>query len=159
MVEDDDSPHMAPVPCFIRGVFVILSSGGTVPLVVLRDGTGRMLPIFIGFPEAVSINSAYIGEVPPRPFTHDLFIETLTTFGITVKSLQIDAINDGVYYAQLVLSADHREERVDCRPSDGIALALRNGAPMYVDETVLESAGQAFGDLPPMIDIGIFLRK
>lgn len=150
---------MTSVLCSVRGVFVIISTGGIAPLVVLSDGTGRVLPIFIGFPEAVSINSAYIKEIPPRPFTHDLFIETLDKFGVSVQSLQIDAINDGVYYAQLVFSIDHKEERVDCRPSDGIALALRKNAPLFVEEAVLESAGQAFENLPQMVDLDTFLKR
>ena len=83
------------------------------------------LPIFIGLWEAVSINSAYNKEVPPRPFTHDLFLALMERFSITVHHLRIDSEEEGVYYAQLVLATDGRNERLDCRPSDGIAVALR----------------------------------
>ena len=69
------------------------------------------------------------------------------------------SIEDGVYYAQLVLSADHHREFIDCRPSDGIALALRADIPIFVDKDVLESAGQKFSDLPPLVDLSTFLRK
>jgi len=149
--------RMAPVPCFVKGVFVIVSPSGTVPVVILTDGTDRVLPIFVGLWEAVSINSAKNKEVLPRPFTHDLFLETFIKFGITLKSLQIDAMQDGVYYAQLILSGDHNEVRVDCRPSDGIALALRGDAPIYVEQHVLDDAGQVEGELPLMRDISEFL--
>jgi bifunctional DNase/RNase len=150
---------MAAVTCSVKGVFVVPGPAGTVPLVLLADGTGRLLPIFIGFFEAVSIRSALDGEVPPRPFTHDLFMETFAKFNIRITSLQIDSIQDGVYYAQLILAADHREVRVDCRPSDGIALAIRGKAPIYVEQDVLDSAGQDSGSLPPLMDLGTFVKQ
>jgi hypothetical protein len=131
----------------------------TVPLVVLTDGGEHSLPIFIGLWEAVSINSAKNKEVLSRPFTHDLFLDLVGKFSITIHFLQIDSIEDGVYYAQLVLSSDHHKEYLDCRPSDGIALALRADVPIFVDENVLASAGQKTADLPPMVDLSTFLRK
>jgi hypothetical protein len=131
----------------------------TVPLVVLTDGGEHSLPIFIGLWEAVSINSAKNKEILSRPFTHDLFLDLVGKFSITIHFLQIDSIENGVYYAQLVLSSDHHKEYLDCRPSDGIALALRADVPIFVDENVLASAGQKTADLPPMVDLSTFLRK
>jgi hypothetical protein len=151
---------MTQIRCEVKGVFVALSEGATVPLVVLTDGDDALhLPIFIGLWEAISINSAKIKEVLPRPFTHDLFLELLDKFSISLRFLQIDSIENGVFYAQLVLSADHHEEYIDCRPSDGIALALRGEVPIFVDETVLLSAGQRIQDLPKMVDLSTFLQK
>lgn len=132
---------MTPVKCEVQGVFVAINNATTVPLVILTDGDDRILPVFIGIWEAVSINSAKIKEVLPRPFTHDLFIDLCAKFKITLRSLQIDSIDDGVYYAQLILVSDHHEEYLDCRPSDGIALALRADIPIYVDESVLATSG------------------
>lgn len=151
---------MTQIRCEVKGVFVAVSEGATVPLVVLTDGDDAIhLPIFIGLWEAISINSAKIKEVLPRPFTHDLFLELLNKFSISLRFLQIDSIENGVFYAQLVLSADHHEEYIDCRPSDGIALALRGEVPIFVDETVLLSAGQRIQDLPKMVDLSTFLQK
>jgi len=150
---------MTQVRCEVKGVFVAMSDATTVPLVVLTDGGEQCLPIFIGLWEAVSINSAKNKEILSRPFTHDLFLDLAAKFSITFHSLQIDSIEDGVYYAQLVLSADHHKEYIDCRPSDGIALALRADVPIFVDTTVLESAGQKNSDLPDMVDLATFLRK
>jgi bifunctional DNase/RNase len=151
---------MTQIRCEVKGVFVAVSEGATVPLVVLTDGDEALhLPIFIGLWEAISINSAIIKEVLPRPFTHDLFLELLDKFSISLRFLQIDSIENGVFYAQLVLSADHHEEYIDCRPSDGIALALRGEVPIFVDETVLLSAGQRIQDLPKMVDLSTFLQK
>lgn len=151
---------MSQIMCEVKGVFVATSEAATVPLVVLSEGeTKRHLPIFIGLWEAISINSAKNKEVLPRPFTHDLFLELLARFSITLRFLQIDSIENGVYYAQLVLSADQHEEYIDCRPSDGIALALRGDSPIFVDENVLMSAGQKRQDLPDMVDLSAFLQK
>jgi bifunctional DNase/RNase len=150
---------MTQVKCEVQGVFVAFNNATTVPLVILADGDGRVLPIFIGIWEAVSINSARIKEVLPRPFTHDLFVDLCAKFEITLRSLQIDSIDNGVYYAQLVLVSDHHEEYLDCRPSDGIAVALRAGVPIFVDESVLANAGQKSVDLPDIMDLATFLQK
>jgi bifunctional DNase/RNase len=150
---------MTQIRCEVKGVFVTMNDATTVPLVVLNDGGEQSLPIFIGLWEAVSINSAKNKEILSRPFTHDLFLDLVGKFSITIHYLQIDSIEDGVYYAQLVLSTEHHKEYLDCRPSDGIALALRADVPIFVDENVLVSAGQKTADLPPMVDLSTFLRK
>ncbi len=146
------------VSCEVKGVFVT-SGDTTVPLVILTDNGDRRLPIFIGLWEAVSINSAKKREVLSRPFTHDLFLDLAAKFAITFSSLQIDSMIDGVYYAQLVLRDETKEEFLDCRPSDGIALALRANVPIFVEESVLELSGQGAGDLPAVVDLETFLRK
>ena len=150
---------MTQVRCQVKGVFMATSDAATVPLVILSDGDGRLLPIFIGIWEAVSINSARNGEVLPRPFTHDLFLDLCGKFSITLRFLQIDSIEDGVYYAQLVFVSNKHEEYIDCRPSDGIALALRSDVPVFVEESVLASAAQKIEELPQMIELSTFLQK
>jgi bifunctional DNase/RNase len=149
---------MQPVKCEVRGVFVAINDTATVPAVVLTDDARRLLPIFIGLWEAVSINSALNKEVTPRPFTHELFLDLMGRFSISVHHLQIDSIEKGVYYAQLVLAADGRKECLDCRPSDGITVALRAGAPIFVDEEILAAADQ--GEcVSEMVDLSTFLQK
>jgi bifunctional DNase/RNase len=150
---------MTLVKCEVKGVFVAIGDAANVPLVVLTDGNDRILPIFIGIWEAVSINSAQIKEVLPRPFTHDLFIDLCAKFSVTLQYLQIDSIKDGVYYAQLVMKAGQQEESLDCRPSDGIALALRGEIPIFAEESILASAGQTLAELPDMVDLLTFLQK
>ena len=107
----------------------------------------------------MSINSALIIEVLPRPFTYDLFIDLCVKFSITLRYLQIDSIEDGMYYAHLVISSGQKEESLDCRPSDGIALALRGDIPIFVEECVLATAGQKPDELPDMVDLATFLHK
>jgi len=149
---------MQPVRCEVRGVFVAINDTATVPAVVLTDDVGRMLPIFIGLWEAVSINSALNKVVTPRPFTHELFTDLMERFSISVHHLQIDSIEEGVYYAQLVLASDGREECLDCRPSDGIAVALRAGVPVFVDESLL-APGEPGECVSEMVDLSTFLQK
>ena len=152
-------PQMPAVSCSVRGVFIVISPSGTAPVVILTDGSGRQIPVFIGLSEAISIQSALNREVLPRPFTHDLFIEAFSKFGVRVGSLRIDSVSDGIYYAELVLLQDHREIRVDCRPSDGIAIALRASAPLLIDENILDGAGQTAEGLPQLVDLESFLKS
>ncbi len=105
---------MPLVRCEVKGVFVATNDETTVPLVLLTSGSRYSLPVFIGLWEAVSINSAQNREVLSRPFTHDLFLDLLNKFSITLHSLQIDSIEEGVYYAQLILSSGCHEENIDC---------------------------------------------
>jgi len=149
---------MQQVRCEVRGVFVAMNDAATVPVVVLADGTGRMLPIYVGLWEAVSISSAQNHEVPPRPFTHDLFLDLMGKFAISVCQLGIDSVEDGIYYAHLVLSAGGHTESLDCRPSDGIAVALRANAPVWVDEGLLAAAGKE-DSIPSMVELSAFLQK
>ncbi|MDD1691113.1 MAG: bifunctional nuclease family protein [Methanoregula sp.] len=150
---------MTQVRCEVKGVFMATSDTATVPLVILSDSNGRLLPIFIGIWEAVSINSARNREVLPRPFTHDLFLDLCEKFSITLRSLQVDSIEDGIYYAQLVFVNNKHEEFLDCRPSDGIALALRGDVPIFVEESVLATSAQKTEDLPQIVDLTSFLQK
>ena len=148
---------MEQVRCAVRGVFVAISDASTVPAVVLADDAGRLLPIYVGLWEAVSINSALNNEVPPRPFTHDLFVDLMGRFGIAVDRLSIDSIEEGVYYAHLTISAGGHTEALDCRPSDGIAVALRAKAPLFADEELF--TGSREESPSAMVELSAFLRK
>lgn len=146
------------VGCTVKGVFVLMSDAATVPAVILQDSAGRQLPIFVGLWEAVAINSAVNGEVLPRPQTHDLFLSALERYGIAINGLRIDSEENSIYYAQLDLEKESKVESLDCRPSDGIAVALRAHAPISVAEEVLAAAGS--GDTAAdMVDLSAFLCR
>ncbi|HOM81868.1 MAG TPA: bifunctional nuclease family protein [Armatimonadota bacterium] len=108
--------------------------------VLLRDSHGRQLPIQIGPFEAHSIYMVLQGEQPPRPLTHDLFKTVIERLGAKIDSLTIDDLFHSTYYAKLALQVKDGILDIDTRPSDGIALALRAGAPIYVAESVLDEA-------------------
>jgi uncharacterized protein len=148
---------MEQVPCRIRGVFVAASAGGPVPAVVLDAGEEACIPIFIGLWEAISINNALNNETTPRPLTHDLFVDFLDRYHITMKALTIDSLDDGVFYAKMVLLHEEREEMLDCRPSDGIAIAIRCGAGIFLDKSVIASSSVKPDDLPDFVGLNSYL--
>lgn len=108
------------------------------PMVLLREvGGARYLPIWIGAHEASAIANAQEGVVPPRPMTHDLMVDALTTLGHQLTEVHITELTGGTFYA--VLLVDGTE--ISARPSDAIALALRIGSDIYCAESVLDEAG------------------
>ncbi|SKA77633.1 hypothetical protein SAMN02745704_01012 [Paucidesulfovibrio gracilis DSM 16080] len=115
------------------------------PILILKDvAEEKVLPIWIGAMEAMSISLALNNVDFPRPMTHDLLLNVLTELGVGVESVEIVRMEEGTFYAELVLG--ERERRVDCRPSDAIALAVRVEAPVFVAEEVLEQAGIQSGE-------------
>jgi uncharacterized protein len=148
---------MSPVPCRVKGVYVAKNALGAAPAVILSIGNDTCLPIYIGLFEAMSIHSALNNEIPPRPLTHDLFVEFLRQFGISLKSLVIDSLEDGVYYASMILLQDHHEMTIDCRPSDGIAIGIRCQAGIMVEEEVILQSAVNPGELPELVDISSYL--
>jgi bifunctional DNase/RNase len=80
------------------------------------------------------------GWDPPRPLTHDLIESLIRTMGGEMERLVINDLQDGTYYAEINVRLDNKLIMVDCRPSDGIALAVRANAPIFVEESVLEKA-------------------
>lgn len=111
------------------------------PIVLLRESAGdRYLPIWIGAVEATAIAFAQQGVVPPRPLTHDLMKNVLEATGQRLDEVRIVDVQDGVFYAELVLSGG---AQVSARPSDSIALALRTGTRIVCAEGVLDEAGLA----------------
>ena len=108
------------------------------PIVVLRDPeTGNVVPIWIGLLEANAIALALEGTELPRPMTHDLMKSILHATGTRLLSVEIADIRENTYFALLQLEGNGESVRVDARPSDVIALALRCGARILVSETVL----------------------
>jgi hypothetical protein len=117
------------------------------PIVLLReDGGTRFLPIFIGSPEATAIVYALQGMETPRPMTHDLFKTVLDDLAVKVDLVEITALHDGTFFAEIELDRDGTKSRISSRPSDAIALAVRFGpdVPIFADESVLDEAGVLF---------------
>lgn len=109
------------------------------PIVLLRERDGqRYLPIWVGAPEATAIAYAQQGVEPPRPFTHDLMVILLHDLGHTLDAVHITSMEDGIYYATLVLDGG---TKISSRPSDAIALALRSATPILATDAVLDVAG------------------
>ena len=124
----------------VIGVQQVLPSN--TPVILLREKEGeRLLPIFIGLPEATAIGSTLAGQEPPRPMTHDLFVTVLETFSATLERVVVTQLRDRTFYSDIYLRGPAGVEVLSARPSDAIALAVRMGADVFVEEDVLEEAG------------------
>ena len=126
----------------VYGVFAAKSIFGLSPVVVLRSEDGRILPIYIGIAEAMAIHSALKNRIPPRPMTHDLLVDIINKLNARVEKVIIDDLIDNTFYARIVLKQNDHVVEVDARPSDSIAIAVRLGCPIYVEDKVLDEAGQ-----------------
>ncbi len=109
-------------------------------LIMLKEKKGeRVLPIVIGIHEADAIRVKVSGIELPRPLTHDLLHGTIKELGAELRMIVIHKLRQGTFFAKLSLKTyDGQEKEVDARPSDAIALALRAGAPIYADESLLD---------------------
>lgn len=111
-------------------------------IIVLKEKEGnRQFPIVIGIQEAASIKMRLSGRKPPRPMTHDLLLSILQGLEARVDRIVIDDLVDNTFHAKVVIHNHSGQERViDCRPSDGIAIAVRVQVPIFVEETVFKKA-------------------
>lgn len=111
-------------------------------IVVLKSNDReRYLPIWVGGWEAQSIARILRGAPRPRPMTHELIVELFKRLGHNVESVDISALRDNTYIATLRVSGNNDVEEFDCRPSDGLPVAIGLGAPIRIAPEVLEQAG------------------
>ncbi|MEG0683173.1 MAG: bifunctional nuclease family protein, partial [Raoultibacter sp.] len=104
------------------------------------SGNARIIPIWIGINEATQIGIALEKARFARPMTHDLFLDALTNLDACIDHVLVNEMKGATFYSQLVLRQHGQLIQLDARPSDAIALALRQNAPLYVEESVLEKA-------------------
>ncbi|HJR63555.1 MAG TPA: bifunctional nuclease family protein [Gemmatimonadaceae bacterium] len=117
-----------------------LDSASNSYVVILQEkGGDRLLPIWIGQPEAESIVMEMNGIKPPRPLTHDLCKRLILGMGGSLRRIQITKVKDNTYYAELHVHRGEDVYHIDARPSDSIAIALRLSAPIYAQESLLTS--------------------
>lgn len=121
---------------------IALDAATRSPIVLLRDATERRaLPIYIGQDQAKAIIGALETQKPPRPFTHDLMINLLEAWNLTLEKVIIHSLQDSTFYAVLIVAQGDVKKELDARPSDAIALALRTNASIWVmEEVILEAS-------------------
>lgn len=120
----------------------------STPIIILRDNDGqRVLPIWVGVFEANAIALQIENVTPPRPMTHDLLRNIIQDLHGRIERIVVSDLKDTTFYALIYLRVDGEVVAVDARPSDAIALALRARAPIFVEESVIDSAKTA--DLTP----------
>ena len=134
----------------VRVAQVGLDPATNSPVVLLREEDGdRVLPILIGPAEAGAIAMELQGIRPQRPMTHDLVKRLILGLGGELRRVLIADLRDDTYFAELELVREGEVIRVDARPSDGIAIALRLQAPIFLADQLLEGRSPSPLDPPP----------
>lgn len=109
------------------------------PVLILRDQqAARYLPLWIGTAEATAISLALDGVEPQRPLTHDLLVNIIDQLGGKVTSISVSELVEGTFYATINFL---NHDSISARPSDAIALAIRNQVPVFVAQEVMDFAG------------------
>ena len=117
--------------------------GSSTPLLLLEEvGGERVLPIFVGAPEATAIAYALQSVTTPRPMSHDLLGNVIAALGAQLFAVEITELVDNTYFANLRLLRERTEINVSARPSDAVALALRVGSPILVSDQLMNEQGK-----------------
>jgi bifunctional DNase/RNase len=140
-MEDQPFGRVRLIEMVVESVRVHMLSSQHV--VILKESErDRYLPIWIGSAEANAIAMRLQGLTAERPLTHDLFVNVLGSLSSSVSRVVVTHVTDGTFHARLYLETSSGDEtEVDSRTSDAIAVAVRTGSPIYVDERVLDEAG------------------
>lgn len=130
---------------------LIVSNSNMPSVLVMRpdeplnsSGNARVIPIWIGLPEATQIGIALEHLVMPRPLTHDLFMNAIASLDAFIDHVEIYDLVDTTFYAKLFLRQHERSVVLDARPSDAIALAIKQDAMVYIDEPILNRASYPY---------------
>lgn len=114
---------------------------GAYALILAQVNGPYRIPVVIGPAEAQSIAMSMESIKPPRPMTHDLFVSFAHTFGVKLKEAFIYKFEDGIFSCELTFTDGERTVAIDSRTSDGIAIAMRTGSPIYTTQSILEQTG------------------
>ncbi len=132
----------------ILGLSYSQTQSGAYALVLAEEEGERRIPIIIGAVEAQSIAIKLEGLEPPRPLTHDLFLNFARAFKIDILEVVIYKLEEGIFYSELVCLYNDEIVRIDSRTSDAVSLALRFNCPIFTFEDIMQKAGIVldFGD-------------
>lgn len=125
----------------LQGITTNQLQSGAYALILEEENGNRRIPVIIGAAEAQSIAIAIEKLEPPRPLTHDLFLNFAKAYNIKLVEVMIYRFEDGIFYSELLFDNGTSKQTIDSRTSDAIALALRSDAPIYANESVLDTAG------------------
>ena len=126
----------------ILGISFSQVQAGAYALIFAEENGIRRLPIVIGTPEAQSMENL----TPPRPLSHDLISNIFTATDIILKEVFIYKFEDGAFFAELLLSQNEKEYRIDSRTSDAVAIALRTKSPIYTTEEIMKNMAIVFDE-------------
>ena len=112
-----------------------------MPIIILKDLAGdKALPIWVGYFEANAIALEIEKINTPRPMTHDLLNNIISSLQAKVKHILVTDLKDNTFFAEISVIQNGSDMTIDSRPSDAIALALRSKSPIFVEEKVIEAA-------------------
>jgi len=131
---------MGMTSCRLSHLLIEESTGQQMVFIREIDGE-RSFTISIGPLEAMAIQRTLRSEEFPRPLTHDLLQIVLDSFGIECRAVRVVDLRDDTFFAEMVLAdEDDDEQIIDCRPSDALAIMVRNpGVALEVDEEILRA--------------------
>lgn len=130
----------------ILGISFSQVQAGAYALIFAEIEGPRRLPIVIGTPEAQSIAIIMEKITPPRPLSHDLMVTTFAALGVELLDVYIYKFENGAFYAELTLQQGENQYKIDSRTSDGVALAIRTGAPIYTTEEIMVNMSVVFDE-------------
>lgn len=132
---------MSKIKLNVLGISYSQTQTGAYALVLTEEHGERRIPIIIGGFEAQAIAIQLEGLKPPRPLTHDLFLNFAMSFGVNLVEVNIYRLEEGVFYSKLICNNGGKDIVIDARTSDAIALALRFKCPIYTSEEILQKSG------------------
>jgi len=132
---------MGKIKLNVLGISYSQTQSGAYALVLTEENGDRRIPIIVGGFEAQSIAIQLEGLKPPRPLTHDLFLNFAVAFKIDLLEVTIYKLEEGVFYSKLYCDDGKNKLSIDARTSDAIALALRFKCSIYTTEEIIERAG------------------
>lgn len=132
---------MSKIRLNVLGISYSQTQSGAYALVLSEDNGQRRVPIIVGGFEAQAIAIQLEGLKPPRPLTHDLFVNFSLAFKINLVEVNIYKLEEGVFFSKLICDNGQTRISIDARTSDAIALALRFKCPIYTTEDIMTRAG------------------
>lgn len=128
------------IPVRILGIHADPQTGASIVLLGEIDEVTRVVPIIVGPTEANAIAVGLGGITMPRPMTHDLMVEVMRVTGVALRQVHVTELRESTFFAELELETSSGRQRVSSRPSDGIALAVRFGVGISIDDDVFRNA-------------------
>jgi len=132
---------MGKIKLNVLGISYSQTQSGAYALVLSEEDGNRRIPIIVGGFEAQAIAIELEGLAPPRPLTHDLFKDFAESYGIRIVEVNINKLEDGVFFASILCDNGDSRITLDARTSDAIALALRFKCPIFTTDEIVEKAG------------------
>ncbi|QQE11417.1 bifunctional nuclease family protein [Planctomycetota bacterium] len=124
---------------------ILIQETDDTHIVELREADGdRVMPITIGYYEAAAIERRLLGNLPPRPLTHELLANSIEELGGTIEKIIISDLQEHTFFANIIVKQGEKEINLDARPSDAIALGSATNVPLFVEDHVLDQVTKPF---------------